>query len=204
MVSREPRQPNRRNIFGRAQRNIRNRLRTRRNRRTQSRLRPMRRQRHCRSNGGRQHLHLRRKLRACVIRHQRRNRNSNHRMQRVPDHIERRNLIRHKLDRKHDPAHHQHPGVPQRVQSRRQRHPLRTRQQPQRQHRGIDVQPSRKAGRNHKRRNVRRAEAHLAESVPSLERDRALLLFGRKLYRRTARLICAYCNRMKLSVIPAM
>ena len=27
---------------------------------------------------------------------------------------------------------------------------------------------------------------------------------GRKLYRRTARLICAYCNRMKLSVIPAI
>jgi len=29
-------------------------------------------------------------------------------------------------------------------------------------------------------------------------------LIAKKLYRRTARLICAYCNRMKLSVIPAI
>ena len=97
-----------------------------------------------------------------MVRDKGRNRHAHHCVQHIPDYVEAGNLVRHELHREHDAADHQNPGVAERIEPRRQSNPLRARENAQRQHGGIDVQPGREAGCDDKRRDVCRAEVHVA------------------------------------------
>ena len=92
-----------------------------------------------------------RKRRSRPVCQQRRYRNPDESVQRVPDQIEGRNFVREKLDGEQRPADPDHPPTGQHLQGRRQCQHSEMRQQSQRRHRGIEIQSGGKTGRHHGR-----------------------------------------------------
>ncbi len=101
---------------------------------------------------------------------QRRYRNPDESVQRIPDQVEGRNLVGEKLDCEQRSADPDHPPTGQHFQRRRQCQHSQMRQQSQRRHRGVEVQSGGEAGRHHCRHESR---LPVSSSGPGLSGCRA-------------------------------
>lgn len=118
-------------------------------------------------NSGQQ-LHLRRKVRTGTIGQQTRNRHTNKGMESVPYHVDARDLVGDKFHREQSSTGGNNPPVSQDFKPLRQYDPVRVRQQPERQNRGVDIQSRGETGCDDQGCNRTRRECcHLLGILPN-------------------------------------